>query len=69
MSVYKLTIKQSNPRVLALLNLIRQTDEVELSEEINDIPQWQQNIVQDRMQSTPKTDYYSQEEFEKKISG
>lgn len=35
MSTYKLTIKESNDRVLALLNLIRVTEDVVLEEDID----------------------------------
>jgi hypothetical protein len=45
MHTYKLTIKKSNERVLALLKLIRSIEEVELKEEDVIIPQWQKEEV------------------------
>lgn len=45
MSTYKLIIKEPNARVLALLNLIRATEEIELHEEEFSTPQWQQDEV------------------------
>jgi len=67
MITYTLTIRKSNPKVLALLNLIRETEEVELSEDHGDIPAWQKRIVIGRIETTDSKDYLSQEDFETSI--
>lgn len=50
MSTYTLTIKEPNAKSLALLNLIRATEEVELKEEDIVIPQWQKDEVRKRIE-------------------
>lgn len=54
MTTFKLTIKEPNAKALALLNLIRETEEVELKEEEITIPQWQQDEVQKRKEYLDK---------------
>ena len=66
MTTFKITISELNEHTLAILQLLR-TDKSISVEEVDAIPQWQQDIVKERIKNTKKEDYVSWEEVEKNI--
>jgi hypothetical protein len=67
MTTFKINILELNERTLALLQLLKLDKSIEVIEENMDVPQWQQDLVNERIKNTKEEDYVSWDEVEKNI--
>ncbi len=69
MTTKTIHIDESNKYAQAFLDYLKSLDFVKIEEnEDVVIPQWQQDIVNDRIKNTKREDYLSQEEFENSLN-
>jgi hypothetical protein len=64
MTTFRINILELNEHTSAILQLLRTEKLIEIIEEEVTIPEWQKNVVRDRIKNTNKEEYLSQEEFE-----
>jgi hypothetical protein len=64
MTTFRINILELNEHTSAILQLLRTEKSIEIFEEDDAIPQWQKEIVRDRIKNTKKEEYVSQDEFE-----
>jgi hypothetical protein len=64
MTTFRINILELNEHTSAILQLLRTEKSIEIFEEDAFIPQWQKEIVRDRIKNTKTEEYVSQEEFE-----
>jgi hypothetical protein len=67
MTTKTIHIDDSNKYAQAFLDYLKSLDFVKIEEDDVSIPQWQQDIVRERIKNTKKEDYVSWDEVEKNI--
>jgi hypothetical protein len=68
MTTFRINILELNEHTSAILQLLRTEKSIEIFEEDDTIPQWEKEIVKERIKNTNKEDYVSWNEIEKSIS-
>jgi hypothetical protein len=67
MTTKTIHIDENNKSAQAFLNYVTTLDFVKIEEEQNDIPEWQKEIVRERIKTTQREQYLSQDQFESQI--
>jgi hypothetical protein len=64
MTTFRINILELNEHTSAILQLLKTEKFIEIIEEECSIPNWQKEIVRERIKNTKKEEYLSQEAFE-----
>jgi hypothetical protein len=66
---YTINIDHQNAKATALVSYLQTLEFIDFEKENLDfeVPEWQKDIVRDRIKSAPKESYISENEFEKRV--